>query len=416
MIGRTIPLLCATLIMIGAFTSANAEPAQRAVAPEAVIPGLKKVLIVDVGGGTSLSVADSVGDRTRRNLGFDNRIPNASPGIDTRIAELERHRSRNILTTDRIRSLAERNEAQGVVEIQAQVVRSTDVPYERTVNRSVKGDDGETVTKEVTVPCIRREVEVGADMRVFDAQGTLLFSRRLSQTDQPAACDIPWQRQSISSLAPAEAISSRRFERFADILVRDFMPHWRRFEYEIELDRVVRPIMRQVDRNPTAAVTKLLNVKKVDPYNPRVMYTLGLALELDGRPEQAQVVFKLADRLGNNSTFTDAAARAQTTLRHHQILEQAYGLSVKPVVRPELDQLIRRASRAAESEVMGSPARTKGGRNRRNPVFESPSGQSAVLLTVPGRIHVRRIRTDNGFVEVQLPDGMRGWMRARRIR
>lgn len=410
------PLLLGGLLAFGASLPASADPAVRAVPPDAVIEGLNKVVIVDVGQDWAPFVADAVADRTRLQLGFNASVPNASPGIDTRIIAFERQTNDRVLDTAALRTIAEAAQAQAVVEVRASLVRSTDVPFERSVGRPGKDEAGNAITEQVTVPCLRREVHVTSDLRVFDAQGTLRATRSLTHTDQPQACDIPWQQQSRGSLAPTQAIARGRFQRHAETLVRTFVPHWRVFNYELVLDRIVRPMLRRVGNQSTRAVSELLAVSKVDPYNPRVLYTLGLSLELDGRPLEASYVFALAARLGNVPAYSAAVERARVAHEQAQVLEQAYGLSIVPVVRPELDKLLKRAHRAAGTETMGSPARVKGGRNRRNPVFESPSAQGEVLLTVPGRTQVRRIRTEDGFVEVQLPDGLIGWMRARRIR
>jgi len=410
-LGR-IALVCAALLL----DSAAADTAQRVVPPRVVVDGLEKAVIIDRGDRWSRLVADDAARRTRTDIGYRRSRLDASPGISTSGFSFERHTSSTPVSGSRARDLARASMAQAVVDVHASVERRRTERFERTVERQVENADGEKEWIEVTVPCLRRGVETRTSADVLRADGTKaggwVFTRSRSAWD----CDIPWRGDSTASVPSHDELARRAFRGASLEVARTFLPHWATFEPTVVRDRVVRPILRRADGRPDRAVGPLLRAHDRDPYNARILHSLGLALELDGRPGDAAAVFRLAARIDDREVHGEAARRAAAAARQAEVLSRAYGLKTRPPVRAGLDRVVARARQAQAVELGPERQLLRGTRNRRTPIFGRPARDGAVLATLPGRVAVSPLYATDGFVKVELPDGIRGYVPDRRLR
>lgn len=413
MLRFTLPVLSAALICLSG--QALATEAQRAVPAKVVVPGLQRMVIVDQGDEWSTLVADGIAPLTRRRIGFSSDRHNATPGFDTGSFDFERRSHSGPISGNLARSSAELHSAQAIVGITAIVESQTSSHYERQVDRRVRNDDDELETIKVTVPCLRRDVEVRTEVSVLGADGGEAGAWVYTRSRRESRCEIPWQRQSIQSLPSTHELLQQAFTLTIEPAARTVLPYWEPISIETARDRITRPILRRAD-GPIEAVKPLLKAHKRDRYNARVIYNLGVALELDGRPLEASKAYLFAKKLDDRPVYLAAYQRAQHTLQRTQTLAEVYGLQVNPIVRPELDTFVERCQSAAKVEPGPDQRLVKGCRNRRTPLLSAPGKHGIVVTTVPGRTQVSAIYSEDGYVYVELPDGHSGFMRARRLR
>ncbi len=387
------------------------EKYQRVVPPTAVVEGLQKVVIVDHTGSWGDHFNKHAAEALRSNqLGLASGVPTADAPIKTGIIDFIIVSGQQTMGGEQIRALAEQNGAQAVLVASA---TGRETAYE-SYSEDRKGiktlDNGERVEETWTVKCGRRDVEASWEATLYSAaDGSVVLDRSGSDTDKHSDCDE--KGDDPLKVKSANEMIGSIITRGAANFTAGYAPYWDTVKIGVPKDRATRDAVDMADEGDWVTAVEMANELLLDdPYNAVAVYLNGLALELNGRASEAAGLYKFAERLKDDSVYDKAVTRARQRAGELEVLSSAYGLEARPGSFTGVDALIARATKAAAVPVAGSPVTVKGGKNKRIPVTAEQSTGSEIVASVPGGTEVRKIKEEGGRAEIQLPDGLQGWI------
>ena len=402
--------VAAGLSLVG--TALAKERYQRVVPPEHVVEGLRKVVIIDNGGGWNQRFRDAVARSLRSQVGHDDSAPEADAGLKAGVVDFVVVKGSATPGAEEVKRLAAANAAQAVLVVTAGGKQTAYETYSEDRAGNVT-ENGETKQQTYTVPCARRDAEaawtgalyLGSDgSEVMHAdQGANLTSRDCDEEgDDPLK--VRTEEELIGDLLDGGAPA----------LAMKFSPYWSSVRVAFARDKASNDAVTLADKSGDwqGAVEVARAVLADDPYNAPAIYLIGFALEVGGRADDAVVVYRLAARMKDDAVYQQAVSRARQRVGELETLARAYGIKPTRTGFEGVDAVIARARQAADVPVAGVPAEIKGTRNKRIPVFKASDPSSEILIMLPGDTEVRRISQSNGMVQIQLPDGQQGWVSA----
>ena len=386
------------------------ERYQRVVPPEHVIEGLKKVVIVDNGGGWNQHFRDAVARSLRSQVGHDDSVPEADAGLRAGLVDFVVVKGSATPGADEVKKLAAANGAQAVLVVTAGGKQTAYETYSEDRTKTVT-QNGETKEENYTVSCARRDAEASwtAALYLGSDGGEVMHTSQggnLTSKDCDEEGDDPLKVKSEEELI-GDLLNSG-----APALAMKFNPYWASVRVAFARDKASSDAVALADKSGDwqGAVEVARSVLADDPYNAPAIYLIGFALEVGGRAEDAVVVYKLAARMKDDAVYQQAVTRARQRVEELATLSRAYGIKPTRANFTGVDEVIARAKQAADIPVAGVPAEIKGTRNKRVPVFKANDPTSEILMMLPGDTEVRRISQANGMVQIQLPDGQQGWV------
>lgn len=391
---------------------------QRVEPPPHVIEGLRKVILLNDGTPLGARSVDLISRSLRSRLGY-RPLREADPGMRSDIVDFEivRHRG-NTLSAQQVERVTQLHDAQALVSATATGRVLLDQGYAAEVPRTVVNEEtGESTVENVTVPCIRRAVELAVDFTLYDGAGAERASLRRTQRDQQEGCDTDLDAPGVIDVPSSEQMIDALLGRETGAFAFAFVPSWRTLQLQLAGDAVTRHVIRQAASADWAgAVAGALRVLADDPYNAQATMVIAAALELHGRADDAAAVYTLADRFRSNRLAQTGQLRAANRAQQLELLDRAFGLTPQRWDHEGMDAIVARAKRALTLPVAGQPGTVKGRRNRRHPVYAEANRRSTVITSAPGRAEVRVLRRQGPYIEIQLPDGETGWMRRNAVR
>lgn len=403
-----------TTLCLGILASTPAiakEKIQRVVPPANVVTGLQKVVIVDHTGSWSDHFNKNAAQAVRSNqLGFARDVPTADAPIKTGTIDFVIVSGQETMGGEQIQSLAAENGAQAVLVATADGQQTA---YE-TFNEDRKGiktlDNGERVEEKWVVNCARRDVEASWHATLYSgADGSVVFDSAGHDTDKHKDCDE--RGDDPLKVKSADDMVGSIITRGSTSFTYGYAPYWDTVKIAVPQDRATRDAADMADEGDwVTAVEMAAEILADDSYNAVAVYLTGMALEMHGRAQDAANLYKFAERLKDDSVYDKAVTRARQRVGELSTLASAYGLEASQTSFNGVDALIARALKAAAIPVSGSPATLKGTKNKRVPVTAQKDASSEIVASVPGGTEVRKLQDDGSRAEIQLPDGLQGWV------
>jgi tetratricopeptide (TPR) repeat protein len=280
----------------------------------------------------------------------------------------------------------------------------------RTSSQRFRTRDGREY--DVEVPCLTRRVTTTYHARIVAMEtGVVLGSTEASESASESACaNQPNARNSVieAALPSPSSISEGTFDVLATTLANYVTPHFE--EQELELEKITTREYRDVADEAAEAAEDLdvdeayllyWSIYEQDPYNPRVLYNLGLLNEVVGNYEEARDFYEMAFQLEDRGRYEDGLERVQRSLAFAEVLAASGVTIAKHAFRVDRDMI--EAAMATEVEI-------KGRRENRVPVYSIPSDQGEVVAQVPGGVTFVVVEERGDWLCLQLLGGEQGWI------
>jgi tetratricopeptide (TPR) repeat protein len=247
--------------------------------------------------------------------------------------------------------------------------------------------------------------------------GVVLGSTEASESASERACgNQPNTPSSViqAALPSPSNMSEGTFDALATTLANHVTPH---FEHqELELEKLTTREYRDVaddaakeaeDLNVDEAYLLYWSIYEQDPYNPRVLYNLGLLNEVVGNYEEARDFYEMAFQLEDRGRYEDGLERVQRNLAFAETLAASDVVIAKHTFRVDRDMI--EAAMAVEVEI-------KGRREDRVPVYAIASDQGEVVAQVPGGVTLKVIEERGDWLCLELLGGAQGWIHKDRVK
>lgn len=254
----------------------------------------------------------------------------------------------------------------------------------------------------VKVPCTKRTVSVSATQRIMDVEtGQILATLQDSRQGFDQVCS----NESNRTLATASAIAEVPAADLSNLFARQFLAHTESFEYE--LDKIkTKEFKKQAEQAANAAdeyeIRRAYHIYselyELDPYNPKVIYNLGVMLNFSGHFAEALKMFEMAQSLKKSGRYEQAIRRCQYQMGLVDHLEEL-DLGFEPL------DLESEALAVASQKV-----KVKGSMEDRRPVLVGAEADAALLVRVPGSVELDLLGFSGDWFEVRLIDGRSGFI------
>ncbi|MCZ6759300.1 MAG: hypothetical protein O7D29_02850 [Gemmatimonadetes bacterium] len=255
-----------------------------------------------------------------------------------------------------------------------------------------------------TESCLKRSVSATARVRLISTEtGTILVSTTFTIPLEERKCG-----DERGSLASMEVLLNRALITIGESVANYITPHFELREFELE--RISTREYRE--RGETAAeAAEDLDVNEAyihywaiysdDPYNPKVLYNIGVLHEVVGNYHQARDFYEMAVQLRDENRYEEALARTERGVAFLDAL--AEGGTVLAV--HEFPSSAEDLSRAQLMEV-----RVRGRSEDRIPILMLPDQASDVVARVPGGVRFTVLQQAGDWLLVGLPGGRQGYI------
>ena len=217
----------------------------------------------------------------------------------------------------------------------------TDTPYldKRTLclereapPSNAKNSEGKCLrSKQYSVPCIKRELNLTFTPRVIDvATAKTVYSRELKSTKTDTVC-VDSGRQ----LASEDVLHGQARERVIAAFVSDIAPHYETFRFNLmdsddnisqaEALKWFESGLEFASKNRLDRACELWReADSLAPDAPALKYNLGVCAEINGELSSAQNLYRQADRLldSPNNDISLALKRISTALANQRQLDE----------------------------------------------------------------------------------------------
>ncbi len=261
-----------------------------------------------------------------------------------------------------------------------------------------------------TVTCQTRQVEVKTSLRVIStSDGEILASFTPARTLKEKHC--PEQE---GALPTVQSMVESGLQQIAVETANSITPHfvYREFEFEkIKTNKFKKIAERAAKRAENLDVDQAYLLYKSlydqDPYNPKLLYNLGILHEVVGNIQKAAEFYQMAAQLKDEKKYRKAVQRIEKSAAFSELLS-ALGI--------ELQEHEFRASEAAKAQVLAQKIVIKGSSEDRIPIFSEPREGSAVVTRVPGGLQFRVKARQGDWYLLELLGGKEGYLHKNRVK
>lgn len=373
-------LVLASLLSLPAF--AGPEVAVRGVVPpERVLAGVTRVTF----GAASGPEASRVMSDFRASL------------LDAARGSKEGFTPADGLRVDVLQSV-QGGEADAVLDLAITAGEPVETSYTDPVTKVVSG-----VKVEIVRSCRKREMGVEARLSARRTDGVVIAEETVQNVATATLCkDTLAELQAAIAggvLPGAEALRATAAEPVGLALANKIAPSWATWTVELAVDKLVRDGNKLArDGDWGGAVAAWTGILEADPYNPAAAFNLAVAAEVAGDFASARAAFDKVAALRPGGDVDRARARVTAREAAVQTLVDTWALPFQPVVW------------AAPAAAAGPTVAVKGGKNARVPLQAEPSGTASVVAQLPGGVSVRLLGEAGDWVQVEAPDGVRGYL------
>lgn len=216
--------------------------------------------------------------------------------------------------------------AQAIISGRVGKVTSNDTPYFQERYRCADKNCKEIVSYQVR--CVNRVVALSADIRMVDvSKGDIIYGDTMNKTATWSHCS-----DDSSSLPSTEMAAQRLATGMAESFTYKLIPHYRSFsvvlledtdiKYSKESKNLLEISLEYIEQNRLDKAEQFL-VELIDATAQRSyvpFYNLGVVKEAQGRYEEAQEYYKMADKL----MVKPIEEINQATLRIADLIEKSH--------------------------------------------------------------------------------------------
>ncbi len=267
---------------------------------------------------------------------------------------------------------------------------------------------GQKYTKQV--PCKKRTASATVSLRVIGTEsGEILGSTQATRSAEAKKCE-----NAIADLPTATEMVIGLLRQLSVDVANYLTPHYELVSFELEKIKT-KPFNKIADKAAKAAenleVDKAYMIYKSiydkDPYNPKVLYNLGVLNEVVGNYQQALEFYQMAYQLRDEGKYDKAIQRVEKNLEFVQALKQI-GIEIKPHVF--------RTSAEKVASLTAKKVEIKGKREDRVNVYAEPREGSEVVARVPGGVIFPVIGHEGKWIKIQLLGGKEGYIQASKVK
>lgn len=390
--------------------------------PDQVLPGVKQIAVLDFEGENNLgrNFADYMISQL---LASDRGITDVSTGFLRSRREgstlqegaftnvfnvIERSRMMEVVEEQKLGAMGLLDASQAaqlgqILGVQAMVMGNISYTYKDNrfqEKRTYRGKDKKTYTK--LVDCLERTVTVTVRARVISAEsGQIVGVKEASRSNSDKKCEAD-----IGNVTPLEQMADD-LTRIVSTEVVDYLaPRFVLEEFEFEKLKAdnfkdvgddAAEMAENLDVDGAYAIYK--TIYDEDPYNPKVMYNLGILEEVVGNFDAAKGYYEMAaqlksdekkykkalDRLDKKLVYLDQLSQLGVELAGHEWSQKKVDLSEQKV------------------EI-------KGGNDERFPIYQQPQEGSTVVAQVPGGLLFKVLAVEGDWYLIELLGGKSGYV------
>ena len=254
------------------------------------------------------------------------------------------------------------------------------------------------------VDCITRKTSVTGSIRIIGVETAQIMATFSSDAvAEDKKCDTE-----IGSVATKEMQIHACMNTLSNAFTNYINPFF--IKIEIELEKIKNSdFSKMADEAASAADHDDIDqayllyyaVYQDDPYNPAVLYNLGVLNEVAGNFQDASAMYANALQLDDDKRIKEAISRVDQDIELADVLSSV-GIQLE---RHEFE-----TSPAATAEISVEKVRIKGKRQDRIDVKESPLITSETIARVPGDIQLKIVQREAEWFKVELPDGKQGYI------
>lgn len=240
----------------------------------------------------------------------------------------------------------------------------------------------------VNVDCLNYNVSAQLQSRIVSIEtGEIILSPESAGKGESSSCS----GESSQGDALQEALREA-----AEALTNQFAPFFQHEKFRFESLRNKEFKEHNERAKDMLEINKLDDayalynqVYQSDPYNPKVMYNLGLIEELVGNYTKAAAFYQEAYQLDPDNTYRDALGRAERSLPYANLFEE-YAFPETTVFEVAANRLEIKGKSSDRVEVLDAPAGAK--------MTQVPGGITLEILNQQGEWFEVKLRNGSGFV------------------
>ncbi|OED44379.1 hypothetical protein AB832_02040 [Flavobacteriaceae bacterium (ex Bugula neritina AB1)] len=149
-------------------------------------------------------------------------------------------------------------------------------------------------------------------------------------------------------------------------------------------------------------------IYQVDPYNPQLVYNMGVLNEISGNYSKAKEFYSVALNMDSRKeAYVNGLKRAEENIELTNILS-SMGINIEPHILIGAEDT---------KKILTERIRVKGSRSKRKIAYVNPLESSTEIGRFPGQLELDlvEISTDKKWVKVKLPNGEKGYFREKDV-
>ena len=395
------------------------------VAPEQVLPGVKRIAVLDFEGTKTYGedfanylisklLEDGRGMHDLRagflGMGAKKEGKTLQDGTSSRVYDIvERSRMVQVMQEQQLGMSGLLDQSQAVnlgkmLGVQAIVMGKVQViPTDRRVTetRSYK-KNGKKYTKKVR--CTKRMVNTVVTARIISTEtGQILGSKESTQKMESKKCEGDY-----GNLKTVAEMVSGCLRNSSEAIANYFAPHYKLETYELEKIKT-KPFKNLAEKaakdaenlNIDAAYLKYKSIYDKDPYNPKILYNLGIMHEVVGNFRKADEFYQMAYQLKDEGKYEKAIKRVAKNVEFAKALAEM-GVEIK--------EHEFRVTKAAMKQALAKKVEIKGKREERIIIYAQPQKGSEIVARVPGGVTFPVIKREGNWFLIKLLGGKQGYI------
>ncbi|GAB4371514.1 MAG: hypothetical protein Kow0042_14290 [Calditrichia bacterium] len=254
------------------------------------------------------------------------------------------------------------------------------------------------------VDCKKRKVNAVVGIRIISAEtGQILGSTEATQSMEDKKCE-----GMIKNIRSIEEMVDACLKDLSGKIANYLSPHFELQTYELEKiktdrfkDLAEEAAELAEELNIDQAFLKYHAIYEKDPYNPQILYNLGIMHEVVGNFQKADEFYQMAYQLNQEGKYKEALDRVRKNVEFTQTLA-AMGVEIKEhefvVTKEDIAQAL-----AKKVEINGK-------REERFNIYAEPREGSQVVAQVPGGVTFTVIRQEGDWYFLQLLGDQKGYI------
>jgi len=254
------------------------------------------------------------------------------------------------------------------------------------------------------VDCLTRKTTVTASIRIIGVEtAQILGNYSNSAKAEEKKCE-----EDIAKITPKQMQVQACMNTLGNAFASYINPYF--VKIEIELEKIKTKQYEKTGEEAAKAAEKdeidsayllYYSIYQDDPYNPKVLYNLGVLNEVVGNFAEAKELYTSALQLEDNKRFKESIGRVNEYIELFEALS-SIGINL---TRHNFE-----TSQEAVAELKVEKIKIKGKREERIEIKDTPQITGNPIAKVPGGIQVKVIKYEGGWYLVELPDGKQGYI------